>query len=137
RGRPRVRARPPRRGTPPRGHRRPLPRAHREEARGLTMSSSGPVLLVFGIASALSALLVPVSKRLAARFGVLDAPGPRKNHAEPTPRLGGVAVFVAFTSVVVAGYLLRPILAMLPAAQSLFGTALDVLQEAYKVQGKL
>jgi UDP-GlcNAc:undecaprenyl-phosphate/decaprenyl-phosphate GlcNAc-1-phosphate transferase len=101
------------------------------------MSSSGPSLLVFAIASALSALLVPVSKRLAMRFRVLDAPGPRKVHAEPTPRLGGVAVFVAFTTVVLAGYLLRPILATLPAAQSLLGPALDVLQEAYKVQGKL
>jgi UDP-GlcNAc:undecaprenyl-phosphate/decaprenyl-phosphate GlcNAc-1-phosphate transferase len=101
------------------------------------MSSSGPSLLVFAIASALSALLVPVSKRLAARFGVLDAPGPRKVHAEPTPRLGGLAVFVAFTAVVLAGYVLRPTLATLPAAQSVLGSALDVLQEAYKVEGKL
>jgi UDP-GlcNAc:undecaprenyl-phosphate GlcNAc-1-phosphate transferase len=101
------------------------------------MSTASPALLVFVLASVLSALLVPLTKGLARRFRVLDSPGPRKVHAEPTPRLGGLAVFTAFTVVVLAGYLLRPALGALPAARALFGPALAVLGEADKVQGKL
>jgi UDP-GlcNAc:undecaprenyl-phosphate/decaprenyl-phosphate GlcNAc-1-phosphate transferase len=101
------------------------------------MSTAALALLVLVLTSIVSALLVPSSKHMARRFGVLDAPGPRKVHADPTPRLGGVAVFSAFTLVVLAGYLLRPILFALPAARNLFGPALDILGEAYKVQGKL
>ena len=55
-------------------------------------------------ALAISALLVPLTGRLARRYGVLDRPGERKIHPTPTPRLGGVAVYTAFTGVVLAGY---------------------------------
>ena len=89
------------------------------------------------VALALSALLVPVSVRLARRFGVLDAPGPRKVHAKPTPRTGGIAVWAAFTAVVLAGYVGVPILANLPWAETRLAGPIAMLQEAYRVEKKL
>ena len=43
----------------------------------------------------LSAALIPGIIRLAVSRGWLDAPGERKVHRDPVPRLGGVAIFVA------------------------------------------
>ena len=54
-------------------------------------------------AFAISALVVPAAGWFARRFGVMDAPGPRKIHQTPTPRIGGVAIYAAFTAVVLAG----------------------------------
>lgn len=38
---------------------------------------------------------VSVTTRIARRFGMIDKPDPRKNHARPTPLLGGCAIFAA------------------------------------------
>jgi UDP-GlcNAc:undecaprenyl-phosphate/decaprenyl-phosphate GlcNAc-1-phosphate transferase len=84
-----------------------------------------------------SALLVPPVRRLALRLKVMDDPGPRKVHATSTARMGGTAVFLAFTGVVLAGYFAVPILAKIPAAAAYFGPALAMLQESYRVQTKL
>ncbi len=43
-------------------------------------------------------LVTPVVVRLAHRVGAVDQPGPRKIHAAPTPRVGGVALFVGFVA---------------------------------------
>jgi UDP-GlcNAc:undecaprenyl-phosphate GlcNAc-1-phosphate transferase len=44
-----------------------------------------------------SALLVPLARRFAATFGLLDRPGlARKLHDRPIPRSGGIAIFAAF-----------------------------------------
>ncbi|KOY82346.1 MraY family glycosyltransferase [Lysinibacillus sp. FSL H8-0500] len=43
-----------------------------------------------------SILLTPVVKRLAFRIGAVDAPNYRKVHARIMPRLGGLAIFLAF-----------------------------------------
>jgi len=45
-------------------------------------------------------LLAPLSARLAVRIGAMDIPDPRKVHTFPVPRLGGVAVFLAFMAAV-------------------------------------
>jgi UDP-GlcNAc:undecaprenyl-phosphate GlcNAc-1-phosphate transferase len=88
-------------------------------------------------ALALSALLVPATRSIARRFGVLDDPGPRKVHAAPTPRLGGIALWATFTAIVLAGYLGAPILARLEWVQTHFAAPLAMLQEAYRVERKL
>jgi UDP-GlcNAc:undecaprenyl-phosphate GlcNAc-1-phosphate transferase len=54
-------------------------------------------------AIATSAALVPGVRRLARRVGAVDVPDERRVHAEPTARLGGVAVFLAFTIVLCIG----------------------------------
>jgi UDP-GlcNAc:undecaprenyl-phosphate/decaprenyl-phosphate GlcNAc-1-phosphate transferase len=85
----------------------------------------------------LSAAFVPPVRWLALRLGVMDDPGPRKVHSTPTARMGGMAVFLSYTTVVLAGYLAVPALAKLPGAAAYFGPALAMLQESYRVQAKL
>ncbi len=92
---------------------------------------------VFIAAFLVSALIVPLSRLLARRFEVLDTPGHRKLHASPTPRLGGIAVFVAFTSVVVSGQWLAPWLQDLPSARSLMGASILAMQDIPRVEAKL
>jgi UDP-GlcNAc:undecaprenyl-phosphate GlcNAc-1-phosphate transferase len=51
--------------------------------------------------------------------------------------MGGVAVFLAFASVVLAGYLAAPVLASMPAVNVRFAVPLAMLQEAHRVEAKL
>jgi len=55
-------------------------------------------LLAFGVA----VLVTPLVMRLGWRLGAVDRPGPRKVHARPVPRLGGLAIALGFL-VTVAG----------------------------------
>jgi UDP-GlcNAc:undecaprenyl-phosphate GlcNAc-1-phosphate transferase len=93
--------------------------------------------LVLVVAFALAATAVPGTTRIARRFGVLDAPGPRKAHPAPTPRIGGMAVWAAFTAVVLAGYFGVPVLSRLPWVETHLAGPLAMLQEAYRVEARL
>jgi len=48
-----------------------------------------------GLAFALSALATPLTRQLAGRLGMIDLPQRHKAHAQPTPLLGGCAIFAA------------------------------------------
>jgi UDP-GlcNAc:undecaprenyl-phosphate GlcNAc-1-phosphate transferase len=49
------------------------------------------------LAMALALYLAPILIRAALRYGIVDRPStPLKEHAEPTPYLGGLVVFVSF-----------------------------------------
>ena len=56
--------------------------------------------LLSGSAALGSALLVPGVKRLALKGGAVDAPEARRVSTRVTPRLGGLAIFVAFALVI-------------------------------------
>ena len=56
--------------------------------------------LVFVGAAVLSVLLTCLTIAFAHRRGLLDLPSPRRIHTNPTPRLGGAAMFLAFAVVV-------------------------------------
>src|SRR5262245_14207651 len=43
-------------------------------------------------------LVTPGLVAVARRIGALDHPGPRKIHADPIPRIGGLAVFIGFAA---------------------------------------
>jgi UDP-GlcNAc:undecaprenyl-phosphate GlcNAc-1-phosphate transferase len=101
------------------------------------MATALPALAVMTCALVLSAALVPVARLAARRLGVMDAPGPRKVHADPTPRMGGLAVSLSFAGVVLLGYLAVPLLQGVPAIETYFGPALALLLEAYRVERKL
>jgi UDP-GlcNAc:undecaprenyl-phosphate GlcNAc-1-phosphate transferase len=59
--------------------------------------------IAFVIAVLVGTALTPIVRRLARRFGVLDhARSSRKIHGEPIPRLGGIAIVVAFYAPMVA-----------------------------------
>ncbi len=51
--------------------------------------------LQFVVAFAAALVLTPFARRLASQTGVLDFPASRKVHDEPTPLLGGVAIYFA------------------------------------------
>lgn len=53
-------------------------------------------LVLFLLSAGCSWLVVPWSIRLAHRWKAVDVPGGRRIHTRPTPRLGGIAVFVGF-----------------------------------------
>ena len=44
----------------------------------------------------LSLVFTPLTRWLARKIGIIDQPGPRKIHSTPTPRLGGLAIYLAF-----------------------------------------
>ncbi len=57
-----------------------------------SLSVYGLVFFV-GLFSAYS--ITPIVKRIAIRIGAVDLPSERKIHAQPIPRLGGIAIYVS------------------------------------------
>src|SRR3954447_21344240 len=53
-------------------------------------------VVVFAVALGASLAATPMARRLARRWGVLDQPSHRKVHLNPTPLLGGLAIYAAF-----------------------------------------
>ena len=55
------------------------------------------MLLAMGVAAAVSFLATPMVKSLAYKVGAIDVPKDnRRMHKVPMPRLGGLAIFLAF-----------------------------------------
>jgi len=50
----------------------------------------------------ISVCLVPLAKKIAKHVGAIDMPDKRKVHSNPTPRMGGIAIYAAF----LVGYML-------------------------------
>lgn len=48
------------------------------------------------LASVTAALSIYLAYPLAARWGLVDKPGGRKQHCSPTPLIGGIAIFIGF-----------------------------------------
>jgi UDP-GlcNAc:undecaprenyl-phosphate/decaprenyl-phosphate GlcNAc-1-phosphate transferase len=54
-------------------------------------------LAAFALSTVVALYTTPLMRRAAIKFGIVDEPdGLLKNHAEPVPYLGGLAVFLAF-----------------------------------------
>lgn len=53
-------------------------------------------IIVFLIALGVSYFVTPLIQRLAKTLKILDLPSENKIHKEPTPRLGGLAIFLAY-----------------------------------------
>jgi UDP-GlcNAc:undecaprenyl-phosphate/decaprenyl-phosphate GlcNAc-1-phosphate transferase len=53
--------------------------------------------LTFAVALVVGLLVTPIVRGVAHRLELLDMPGGRKVHQVPVPRLGGVAIAIAFT----------------------------------------
>ncbi len=63
-------------------------------------------IIVFGSAFLLAAVITPLSRRVAFRWNIVDRPRGRHQHEQPTPKLGGVALYIAFTGAVIVAQLL-------------------------------
>ena len=70
--------------------------------RELFLSVTGRWLYILALSFSLSTLATPFCRKLALRWGLVDRPGGHKIHREPTPLLGGAAVFLGFTLPLVA-----------------------------------
>ena len=60
----------------------------------------------FLVALGISVILTPIARRVALKYGFVDKPDRRKRHLMTTPLLGGMAIYLAFGAVVLAGMLL-------------------------------
>ncbi len=86
-----------------------------------------PISLTLALATGLLALLLtPLARALALRWGAIDHPGPRRIHAQPMPRLGGLAIAAAVLVVAWGARLvLAPVMAL--EARPLLGYTFAVL----------
>lgn len=64
----------------------------------------GAYLMILIIATAISAALVPLSRRLARGWGLIATAHPDKAEVRPTPLMGGVAIFASFVITVLGAY---------------------------------
>lgn len=54
------------------------------------------IFLIIAVTFVTSLLLIPIIKKLCVHINAMDIPDKRKVHDKPMPRLGGVAIFIAF-----------------------------------------
>jgi UDP-GlcNAc:undecaprenyl-phosphate GlcNAc-1-phosphate transferase len=73
----------------------------------LSLKIPGYILVVL-VAAYLTYILVPIIKNYCFKRGLLDNPGPRKIHKEPTPRMGGVAFVVSYSLAIWLGFVGSP-----------------------------
>ncbi|MFC1959400.1 MraY family glycosyltransferase [Chloroflexota bacterium] len=66
----------------------------------------GAFLIVFFCAFGLAVVITPLSKRLAFRWQVVDQPRGRHQHRGAMPKLGGLALYVAFTGAILLAQIL-------------------------------
>ncbi len=62
------------------------------------------LLVLFGFIVTYAA--VPVFRKLALKYDVISAPGGRRSHLQPTPLLGGLAIFLPFGAVFISFFFL-------------------------------
>ncbi|MEE9180354.1 MAG: MraY family glycosyltransferase [Vicinamibacteria bacterium] len=73
----------------------------------------------------------------ATTHRLFDWPGGRKAHDAPKPRLGGIAIYVGFTSTVFIGFALAPWLATIPAIKTALPHTMTALAGAWGVKSPL
>lgn len=61
-------------------------------------------LTSFVVATIAGALLTPVARSLAFRFGIVSVPGGRHVHGRSIPRMGGLAIFIAAVVTMIGGF---------------------------------
>lgn len=66
------------------------------------------IALTFAVALVVALVATPVVRHFAHRHGLLDHPGGRKIHSRAVPRLGGVAMVIAFGVAIAAAQVARP-----------------------------
>jgi UDP-GlcNAc:undecaprenyl-phosphate GlcNAc-1-phosphate transferase len=82
-------------------------------------------LYILVLAFSFSAMTTPIFRIVAMRWGLVDNPSGHKIHQEPTPLLGGAAVFLGFfLPLLINGIFSREFGAILFAAMILFGIGL-------------
>ena len=68
---------------------------------------------VFIVSMLVCAILILLTRNVASRYGFVDFPSGRKQHVNPTPTVGGLAMFVAVLAALLIGDLLHGKIAIL------------------------
>jgi UDP-GlcNAc:undecaprenyl-phosphate GlcNAc-1-phosphate transferase len=90
-------------------------------------------LYILILAFSFSGLTTPICRLLALNWGLVDNPSGHKIHNEPTPLLGGVAVFLGFfLPLLINGIFSREVSAILICAMTLF--VLGVLDDTLNLK---
>ena len=63
---------------------------------GFALQDWVAALVAFFVAAAIVFTITPTVGNIARRMGAMDEPDARKIHADPTPRLGGLAIYFGF-----------------------------------------
>ncbi|MBM5796934.1 MAG: undecaprenyl/decaprenyl-phosphate alpha-N-acetylglucosaminyl 1-phosphate transferase [Cyanobacteria bacterium K_Offshore_0m_m2_072] len=63
----------------------------------LAYHPNAAALLNFAVAALLTALVVPIVRRLGLAYGLIDTPDPRKQHTTAMVRLGGIGIVLGFS----------------------------------------
>jgi len=66
-------------------------------------------LLITAVAFGLAYAITPLFIKIAKKFKILDRPDSRKAHASPTPTLGGVVIYLAFSIAIIAALRINPV----------------------------
>ena len=93
-------------------------------------------LYILSFSFCVSYLLLPFARAVALRLKILDYPSDRKIHTDPTPLLGGIPIFIAFTGGILANSILdREMVAILLGATLMTFTGL--LDDAFTLSARL
>jgi len=76
--------------------------------------------------------LTPASIVFGIRWGFVDQPGPRKIHGTPTPRIGGLAVYLGFVGSILVNSILEDWMAAILVAGSLL-LIVGILDDAWEL----
>ena len=87
-------------------------------------------ILLFSFAATFA--LTPASIVLGTRWGFVDQPSDRKIHGTPTPRIGGLAVYLGFVSAILVNSILEDWMAAILVAGSLL-LIVGILDDAWEL----
>jgi UDP-GlcNAc:undecaprenyl-phosphate GlcNAc-1-phosphate transferase len=89
-------------------------------------------LYILFLSFLLSNLLTPIVEKIGWKFKLLDYPSKRKIHKKPIPRVGGVAIFIAFIVTVFRNFRFPPeVLGVLIGATVLF--LFEILDDIFNI----
>ncbi|MCH7615968.1 MAG: undecaprenyl/decaprenyl-phosphate alpha-N-acetylglucosaminyl 1-phosphate transferase [Nitrospinae bacterium] len=74
--------------------------------RDLFINSGQRWLYIFSLAFLVTFTLTPLVRRLGIKFRVIDVPDIRRIHLVPTPRVGGIGVFLGFSLSVLGNWII-------------------------------
>ena len=92
----------------------------------MTFATSPNAAALFTLAGAaiLTALVVPIVRRLGLALDLVDAPDPRKQHTHPMVRLGGVGIVIGFSLALTLTWILGGFADLPPDKDQLIWTTL-------------
>src|SRR5437868_874516 len=83
------------------------------------------VLASYGLGTfGLALVLVPAIRALARRFGFVAKPSPDRWHRQPTPLMGGVAIFLSTIAALLFLRPLQPLWLIVATGSAMFGVGL-------------